>query len=166
MSETGNFGGDMKRLFAVLALLLLPLARLEPAGGQNSGHLVLPNPKLLRCGSSDCFQIWSEGLGQNDISPKQVIIDLDHGCIYGMTAIYEKEIPLDRLKAEIDGRYRQWSVDYPSGSDQYLWRVEAQKFAVHLSVASKMDEKRNFAEVGTRQVMYIAFGGKSACGTP
>jgi hypothetical protein len=35
-----------------------------------------------------------------------------------------------------------------------------------LSIAGKSDEKRVVAEAGTRQAIYLAFGGKSACTIP
>lgn len=158
-------GCEMKRTIVLLTVLAI-LPHLEVARGQDRGRLVLPNPKLLRCSSSDCFQLWSEGMDQKAISPKQMIIDMDHGCIYGLTALYDKSVPLDRIKSEIDDLYKQWSLNYPSDSNLYIWRVESQKFAIDLSVSSKKDEKRNVAEAGTRQVIYIAFGGKSACGIP
>ncbi len=156
----------MKRFIAAL-ILVLSVPHLQAVRGQDSSRVVLPNPKLLRCSSADCFQLWSDHrMEQNAIAPKQIIIDMDHGCIYGLTALYDKSIPLDRIKSEIDDLYKQWSVTYPSDSNLYLWRVETQKFAIDLGVAGKREEKRNLAEEGTRQVIYIAVGGKSACGVP
>jgi hypothetical protein len=161
----------MKKIVAVLTLILvlvliLALSHLKTVRGENLGRLVLPNPKLLRCRSSNCRQLFSEGTEQKAISPKQMILDIDHGCIYGMTVMFEKSVPFDQLKTEIDDLYKQWSVNDPSNSTLHLWRVEPQKFAIQLAVTSKEDEKRNVAEAGTRQVIYIAFGGKSACRLP
>ena len=134
--------------------------------GQNRDRLALPNPKLLRCSSSDCFQLWSEAIEQKAIFPKQLIVDMDQGCIYGMTALYDKSVPLDQIRSAIDDLYRQWSVNDLGNSNLHIWRVDPQKFVVQLGVASKQDEKRNVAEAGTRQAIYLAFGGKSACSTP
>jgi hypothetical protein len=159
----------MKRIVVVLTLMLVPvlaLNNLSKVGGENLGRVVLPNSKLLRCSSSNCFQLFSEAVERKAISPKQVVLDIDNGCIYGMTAMYEKSVPIDWIKSGIDEDYKQWFVSYPSDSNLYLWRVGPQKFAVQLSIASKEDEKRNAAEAGTRQVIYIAFGGKSACSAP
>jgi hypothetical protein len=157
----------MKRMIAVLTLILvLPQSDLKIAGGENLSRLALPNPKLLRCKSFDCFQLWSEAREQKAIFPKQMIFDMDHGCIYGMTAMYDKSVPLIQIKSEIDELYKQWSVNDPSNSILHLWRVETQKFAIQLTVTGKEDEKRSVAEAGTRQLIYIAFGGKSACANP
>lgn len=155
----------MKRTIAALTLIL-SLPHSQVAMGQNRDRLALPNPKLLRCSSSDCFQLWSEAIEQKAIFPKQMIVDMDQGCIYGMTALYDKSVPLDQIKSAIDDLYRQWSVNDLGNSNLHIWRVDPQKFVVQLGVASKQDEKRNVAEAGTRQAIYLAFGGKSACSTP
>ena len=153
------------RIVAVLTLtLILPI--LHVVRGQNHDRIVLPNPKLLRCGSSDCFQLWPEAAEQKAIFPKQMIVDIEQGCIYGMTALYDKSVSLDEIASAIDDRYKQWAVSGLSHPSLHVWRVEDQKFSIQLTVASKEDEKRNTAEAGTRQAIYIAFGGKAACGTP
>jgi hypothetical protein len=83
-----------------------------------------------------------------------------------MTALYDKSIPLDDIKAAIDKRYGKWAVPEFANSPLKLWRVEPEKFAITLSTADKKDEKRNIAEAGTKQALYIAFGGKSAYDIP
>ncbi len=145
-------------------MLFLSFASLQVTRGQDIDHIMLPNPKLLRCTSSDCYQLWSETPEPKAVFPKQVIFDMDQGCIYGMTVLYDKSVPLDQIKSAIDDRYRQWSVEEIKSPALHLWRVEGQKFSIQLSVANKADEKRDLAEAGTRQVIYIAFGAKSACG--
>jgi len=96
-----------------------------------------------------------------------MIIDMNQSCLYGMTALYDKSIPGDAVKAAIDERYGKWAVplDDPSGPVK-LWRVEPEKFAISLSVADKKDEKMNIADAGAKQAIYIAFGGRSACTAP
>jgi hypothetical protein len=83
-----------------------------------------------------------------------------------MTALFDKSIPLDDIKAAIDERYGKWAVPEFVNSPLKIWRVEPEKFAIQLSVASKKDEKRNMADAGTRQAIYLAVGGKSACNIP
>jgi hypothetical protein len=94
-----------------------------------------------------------------------MIVDMEQGCIYGMTALYDKSVSLDEIVSAIDDRYRRWTVSDLSRPFLHVWRVEDQKFSIQLTLASKEDQKRNATEVGTRQAIYIAFGGKSACGT-
>jgi hypothetical protein len=153
----------MKRFVAVV-LLTLGLANSQTAQEEKSKRLLLPNPKLLGCKSSDCFQLWLETPTEaNAAFPKQLIIDMKQNCLYGMTALYDKSVPLADVKAAIDERYEKWA--YPKNDDTAmpvkLWRVEPEKFAIQLSVAGKKDEKMNFAEAGTKQAIFIAFG--AAC---
>ena len=158
----------MKRVFAAV-VLMLGLAHCQSAGQENGSRLVLPTPKLLRCQSSDCFQLWLEKPAEaNDVFPKQLIIDMNQSCLYGMTALYDKSIPVEDVKAAIDEHYGKWALplnDHAAGPVK-LWRVEPEKFAIQLSVADRKDEKRNIAEAGTKQAIYIAFGGRSACSIP
>ncbi len=156
----------MNRFIAV-AIILGGLAYFQTAQEEKSSRLVLPNSKLLRCRSSDCFQLWSEKLAEtNAVFPKQVIIDLNQSCLYGMTALYDKSIALNDVKAALDERYAKWASpeNDKAAVPVKLWRVEPEKFAVQLSVADKNDQKRNMAEAGTNQVIYVAFGGRTACG--
>ena len=157
----------MKRLIAA-AVLMLGLAHCQTAKEEKSTRLVLPNAKLLRCKSSDCFQLWLEKSAEtNALFPKQLVIDMNQNCLYGMTATYDKSIPVEDVRAAIDERYGRWALplDDPSGPVK-LWRVEPEKFAIQLSVADKKDEKMNIADAGTKQAIYIAFGGRSACTIP
>jgi len=104
----------------------------------------------------------------NAVFPKQTIIDMNQNCLYGMRVSYDKSVPLADVKAAIDERYGKWA--YPKNDDATmpvkLWRVESEKFAIQLSVADKKDEKMNIAEAGTKEAIYIAFGGRSACSMP
>jgi hypothetical protein len=157
----------MKILIAAI-VLMVSLVHWETTKDEKNARLVLPNPKLLRCGSSDCFQLWLEKSVQaNPVFPKQVVIDMNQGCLYGIRAIYDKSISVDDVKAAIDEQYRKWALplDDPSGPVK-LWRVEPEKFAIQLSVGDKKTEKMNMADAGTKQAIYIAFGGGSACSTP
>jgi hypothetical protein len=101
----------------------------------------------------------------NAVFPKQTIIDMNQNCLYGMTVSYDKTVPLADVKAAIDERYGKWAL--PSNDDAAvsvkLWRVEPEKFAIQLSVGDKKTEKMKIADAGTKQVIYIAFGGRTAC---
>jgi hypothetical protein len=157
----------MKRILAS-AILMLGLAYGQTASKENGSRIVLPNPKLLRCKSSDCYQqAWLEESPEtNVVFPKQVIIDMNQNCLYGMTALYDASISVNDVRAAIDERYGKWAVPEFANSPLKIWRVEPEKFAIQLSVASKKDEKRNIADAGTTQAIYLAFGGKSACNVP
>jgi hypothetical protein len=155
----------MKRALAA-AVLTLALAQSQTSKEQNGGRLVLPNPNLLRCRSSDCSQLWSDNPETDAVFPTQIIVDINHNCIYGFTALYDKSVSLDAVEAAIDERYKKWALADFVKSPLRLWRVEPEKLAIQLSVADKKDEKRNIAEAGTKQVIFLPFGGRSACANP
>jgi hypothetical protein len=155
----------MKKLIIAM-VLMLGLAHSQTAKEEKSSHLVLSNSELLRCASSDCFQLWSgKSVEANAVFPKQLIIDMNQSCLYGMTALYDKSISLKDVEAAIDERYEKWAHAENADSPVKPRRVEPEKFAIQLSVAGKEDEKKNIAEAETKQAIYIAFGGRSACNT-
>ncbi len=154
----------MKTAIATVALMLA-LVHLHSVKKESDQRVVLPNSNLLRCGSSDCFQLWSQKQEEHAIFPKQLIVDMDQNCLYGMTALYDKSVPFDEIESAIDERYAKWAKRDVANSTLKLWRVEPEKFAIQLSVADRKDDKRNVAEAGTKQAIYLAFGGKSACST-
>ena len=155
----------MNRVLAAV-VLMLGLAYGQTTE-EKASRIVLPNPKLLRCKSSDCSQVWLEKSAEtNAVYPKQVTLDMNQSCLYGVTALFDRSIPFDDIKAAIDERYGKWAVPEFANSPLKLWRVEPERFAIQLSVASKKDEKRNMADAGTRQAVYLAFGGESACNIP
>ena len=153
----------MKKVLAA-SVLMLCLAYGQTATGEIGSRIVLPNPTLLRCKSSDCSHVWLEKSAEtNAVYPKQITIDMNQSCLYGMTALFDKSIPLDDIRAAIDERYGKWAVPEFVNSPLKIWRVEPEKFSIQLSVATKKDEKRNIADAGTRQAIFLAFEGKSAC---
>jgi hypothetical protein len=155
----------MKRALTTAALTLL-LAPFQTAKEQNVGRLVLPNPNLLRCRSSACAQLWSENPDAGAVFPTQIRVDLDHNCIFGFTALYDKSVSMDAVEAAIDERYKKWALADFAKSRLRLWRVESEKLAIQLSTGDKKDEKRGFAPAGTKIVIYLPFGGRSACANP
>jgi len=160
------FRGDvMKRMVAAL-VLMFGLAQYKFAGAQDHSRYVLPSPKLLMCRSTDCSRLWPEQAEPGAVYPKQVTIDVKGDCIYGLTASYDTSVPIDEIKAAIDERYRQWAVNIHPNSPPYMWRVEPERFAIQLSPTVKQDAKKRLFEAGTSHVIYIAFGGESACVTP
>jgi hypothetical protein len=152
----------MKRVIASV-ILILGLTQFHQAKEENGNRVVLPNPQLLRCKSSDCFDLWSGRPPANAVFPKQVSLDFNQGCIYGLTALYDKSIPLEDVESAIDERYGKWVVPGFAGPGMRLWRVESEKFAIQFTVADKWDQKVYFIEAGTKRVIYIAFNGEFAC---
>jgi hypothetical protein len=155
----------MKKAIAVAAFVLV-LAPFQIAKEQNGGRLVLPNPNLLRCRSSDCSQLWSENPDADAVLPTQIRVDVVHNCVYGFTAIYDKSVSMDAVEAAIDERYKKWALANFAKSQGRLWRVESEKLVIQLSTANKKDEKKGFALAGTKMVIFLPFGARSACANP
>lgn len=151
---------------AAVLVLLLGLLHSPAAAAQNAGRIVLPNTNLLRCSSSDCSQLWPADVRQGAIFPRQVIVDTNLGCIYGMTALYDKSVPFGLVKSALDDSYGQWAAKEldKAALHAYIWRVP-QKFVIQLTVDDKESERKGWAEAGTKRVRLIAItvGGKSAC---
>jgi hypothetical protein len=80
-----------------------------------------------------------------------------------MTAWYDRSVSVDDLAAAIDEQYGKWTVPHFEKGPLRLWRVEPENFAIQLAVLDKRDEKRGVAESGTKQVILLPFGGRSAC---
>ncbi|GEM_PF-2199364 len=148
----------------LLSLLLLSLPNSQTAQERPRGHIILPSPQLLRCKATDCFQLWSgKPEERNAIFPKQFVVDMNGDCLYGMTATYDKSVSVEAIKEAIDTEYGKWALSDFAKSPIKLWRVQPEKFAIQLSEPGTKDQKMNKAEEGTKQVTYIAFGGRSAC---
>ncbi|MGD0426607.1 MAG: hypothetical protein ABSC10_07795 [Candidatus Acidiferrales bacterium] len=156
----------MKRALAA-AVLTLALAHSQASQEQTTRtEIVLPNPNLLRCRSSDCSQLWSENPDADAVLPTQIRVDVVHNCVYGFTAVYDKSVSMDALAAAINERYKQWALADMTKPSIRLWRVESEKLAIQLSAAGKKDEKRGFAFSGTKVLIFLPFGGRSACANP
>lgn len=152
----------MKKAISVLVVLLV-LASYPTAREENNERIALPSARLLRCKSSDCL-LWSGEPGQQNVAyPKQVILDMNRDCLYGMTVLYDKSVSIENVKEGIDGRYGNWAMKGFENLPVRLWRVESEHFSIQLSEADKKDERAHTADAGTKQVIYLAFGGRSAC---
>lgn len=151
----------MKGVIPALVLMLGPIY--FQAVNDEKAHVVLPSPKLLRCRSSDCFNLWLGDRQPDEVFPKQLLIDMNQDCVYDLEAFYDKSVSEHDIELAIDERYLgSKNTDFAKSSIR-LWRVESERFAIQLGEVDKRDQKRNAVEPGTKQVIYIAFGGASAC---
>lgn len=173
--------GLVKRIIAFFsAVCLLCCACVS---SEKDRHIVLPNPRLLRCRASECSQLWPNGASTDAIYPRQIVVDIfgDNPCPLGLEAIYEKSVSKDDLKVAIDKEYGQWGQPGNASSPAKLWRVEPEQFAIQLAVTEDRTKKAtreersgeaiaravdprkrsNIAEGGLAQVIYIAFTNKA-----
>jgi hypothetical protein len=99
------------------------------------------------------------------VFPKQLIVDVNQGCLYGVRVLYDKSIPFQDVKTTIDEHYKKWALDFNEKQEApvKVWRVEPDRFLIQLSQANKDDEERNIIEAGTKEVIYLSAAGASAC---
>jgi hypothetical protein len=135
------------RLSLAAILVAISLTSSVKAGPQQNKHIVLPNPHLIGCKSSDCPQMLTDSPAEGAIYPWQVSLDFADGQVVGLTALYDQPTTMDEVKAAIDDRYDKWAFAAGSSEQIRLWRVESEKFVVQLC--------RN--DDGMVQLIYLIF---------
>ena len=154
------------RTFLATVVLVISLPICQSASEERK-VIILPNPKMLGCKLADCSPLWLDKVAAaNAVFPKQLIIDSNQRCVPGMTALYEKEVSFDDLKAAIDEHWGKFAVPGFEKSSIRLWRVAPDKFAIQLSVADKKNKKMSGVDPGTKQVIFLAFSGQPGCTAP
>ena len=120
---------------------LLIASRANAQGGGSQRVVVLPNPQLIHCRSAECSKLWTKASGDATAYPAQVLTDVVHGEVVGLTAVYDKSVSTEELRAAINALY-------PNPKDamyRLLWRVEADQLVIQLS--GRKD--------GTKQLIYL-----------
>lgn len=145
------------RICLVAILVVVSLTSSVQAGHQSDKYVILPNPKLIGCKTSNCPEMLPDhGADSKVVYPWQVIVDFTDGGIMGLTALYDQPTTMDEVKAAIDERYGKWA--FPAGSSDrlQLWRIEPEKFVINLSVNDD----------GMVQVIYLIFDPKHPLSDP
>ncbi len=109
--------------------------------------IVLPSPQLIHCRSAACSQLWKQDSGDSPaVYPAQIFTDLVKGEIVGLTAVYDKSVSPDEIRAAINNIYGKWSLlrDGPVR----VWRIESEELAVSMYDGTD----------GVTQVTYLKFG--------
>lgn len=110
-------------------------------------RIVLPNPQLIHCHTADCSQLWKQDPGaRRGVYPAQIMTDLVNGEIVGLTAVYDKSVSADDLRAAIDKLYEKGSLLH--SDSMTVWRIESEQLAI--SMADGID--------GAKEVIYLKFG--------
>lgn len=117
---------------AVFAAVMLTAC----TGGKTEGtNLILPNPKLVGCGSPDCQQLWRDAAATPVATfPKQLSLDFKGRYTYGVTAKYDKVTPIRNIKSAVDKQYGKWAVSGFTEPPLMMWRVEEEGLAIQLGV--------------------------------
>jgi hypothetical protein len=134
------------RVIAAVGCLFAALCASAQAG-ESIRRIVLPSPQLMHCHSAVCSQLWKQDSGDSDaVYPAQILTDLVNGEIVGLTAVYDKSVSADELRAAINNLYGKWSL--PHSDSMSLWRIEPEQFAI--STFDGAD--------GAKEVTYLKFG--------
>ena len=125
-------------------------------GKETRRHVVLPDPKMIRCISSDCYQLWLNGPPQSgDIYPERVVLSLlGKHCPYGVSAIYDKSISFDDLQAALEEHYGKGETKHWTKAALMIWHVGSGDFSIMLDTADKRISKVRGVDVGTKELFY------------
>ncbi len=116
--------------------------------------IVLPNPQLIHCRSASCSQLWKQDSDDGGVVyPAQVLTDFVNGEVVGLTAVYDKSVSAEELRAAISKLYGDRFLTVHTNTVS-AWRIEAEQLAI--SMSDGID--------GAKEVIYLKFAPYS--GTP
>jgi len=114
------------------------------------GRIILPNPKLIRCSTSNCPPVLSNGPEPRAVYPWQVSLDYNNGSVIGLIALYDDPTSTNDVRAAVNERYGKFAFDSNGKTPVDLWRVEPEKLAIQLSTN----------EYGMVRLIYLTFDPK------
>jgi hypothetical protein len=133
-------GCKMKSAFRV-AVLVVGIWAISSGQTKQSAtrRVILPNVKLIRCMTSDCFQLLQDDPPRpGDIYPEHIdVAFLDRWCPFGLTARYNKAVSFEDLKAALEKRYGKGTVKNWGDAPLMIWDIESDHLFIQLQVAGK-----------------------------
>lgn len=148
----------LSRLSLTAMLVALSLTTSVKAGPERNKSILLPNPKLIGCKSSNCPQMLPDPAAEEAVSPWQVSLDFADGKVIGLTALYDQPVSINEVRAAIDARYLKWANK--SNDDRTvpvkLWRIEPETVAIQLCVNDD----------GMVQLIYLIFDARHPLSEP
>ena len=122
------------RASRILRLFLLTSLFSAFASGQGARRIILPNPQLIHCREANCSQLWKDQPPVGSaVYPSQVLTDVVNGEIVGLTAIYDKSVSMDEIRAALNAAYGQWRIVDLDTKKMSVWRVEWEQIAIQLA---------------------------------
>jgi hypothetical protein len=139
--------GIRNRVIAVVGPLLVSLCA-SAQSSDSTRKIVLPSPQLIHCRSAECSHLWKyDSADGGAVYPAQVLTDIVDGETVGLTAVYDKSVSTQELRAAIDALYAKWEMAL-HGSSSFLWRVEPEHLVISLTDR----------EDGTKILIYLFAG--------
>jgi|ERR1700733_1449501 len=154
----------MKSTLLLAAFLLTGMCSMSAgqATGQSTKRVILPNLKLVRCMTSDCFQLLQDNPPRpGDIYPEHIdVAFLDRWCPFGLDATYNKAVPLEDLTSALEKLYGKGTAKNWTDAPLMIWHIESDQFLIQLDVADKRMAQSRHVEEGTRTIHYSDMSGK------
>jgi hypothetical protein len=124
--------------------------------GRPDKRVILPSIKLVRCMTSDCFQLLQDDPPRpGDIYPEHIdVAFLDRWCPFGLTARYNKAVSFEELKAALEKRYGKGTAENWPHGPAMTWQVESDHVFIELEVADKQMAQNQHVEEGTKNIHY------------
>src|ERR1700676_5079226 len=123
----------MKSMF-LTALLVTSILSMSfgQTGEQPTKRVILPNIKLVRCMTSDCFQLLQdEPPRPGDIYPEYInVAFLDRWCPFGLTARYNKAVSFEGLKYALEKRYGKGTAKNWTDAPLVIWEIESDHLVI------------------------------------
>jgi hypothetical protein len=136
----------------VVAASLACFGQAKPETGR---RVILPNPKLIRCVSSDCYQPWEDKAPRaGDIYPVRVEVGLlGKHCPFGVSAVYDKSVSFEDLQAAIEVRFGKGTPEHWTEAPLTFWQV-SDDFSIVLDTADQTISKSRRVDVETKELFY------------
>jgi hypothetical protein len=143
-------------IVTVLLLAGISSASSGQIAGRADKRVILPSIKLVRCMTSDCFQLLQDDPPRpGDIYPEHIdVAFLDRWCPFGLTARYNKAVSLEELKAALEKRYGKGTTENWPNGPAVTWEVESAHVLVVLDTADKRMAENQHVEEGTKSIHY------------
>ena len=144
----------MKHIGAIaIAVLTLTLVCVGQDALKPGGRVILPNPKLVRCSSLDCYQLWeAKAPSTGDIYPIRIEVALlGKACPFGLSAVYDKAVPFEYLQAALESRFGKGEPKQWTKARLTVWEV-ADDFTIVLDEADEGIAKARHVDVGAKEL--------------
>jgi len=140
---------------AVVAIFMCNIS-LGQAKDQLSKRVILPNIKLVRCMTSDCFQLLQDDPPRpGDIYPEHIdVAFIGRWCPFGLTARYNKAVSFEELKAALEKQYGKGTAENWPHGPAMTWQVESAHIFIELEIADKQMAQNQHVEEGTKNIHY------------
>jgi hypothetical protein len=145
----------------VIAASLACFGQAKPQPGR---RVILPNSKLIRCVSLDCYQLWEDKPPRaGDIYPVRVEVGLPgKHCPFGVSAFYDKSVLFEDLQAAIEARFGKGTPEHWTEAPVMVWQV-GDDFMIVLHEADQRIAKAWHADAGTKGLFYDDARTPSTC---